>query len=126
MKKAKIILHDHQADGIATRGEETELVEIELTPKAIERYAPICNSHSWRMTREGITRVVYLCTADATRMVKVSLEGMEADISARGIVRPTKDGKGAITIRPSGACQHSRRKCVTCGRITKSCTKKPE
>jgi len=62
--------HDHQADGIATRGDETELVEIELTPKAIERYAPIVNSHSWRMSREGITRVVYLCTADATRMVR--------------------------------------------------------
>jgi len=62
--------HDHQADGIATRGNETELVEVELTPKAIERYAPIVNSHSWRMSREGVTRVVYLCTADATRMVR--------------------------------------------------------
>jgi hypothetical protein len=62
--------HDHQADGIATRGNETELVEVELTPKAIERYAPIVNSHSWRISREGITRVVYLCTADATRMVR--------------------------------------------------------
>ena len=62
--------HDHQADGIATRGDETELVEVELTPKAIERYAPIVNSHSWRISREGVTRVVYLCTADATRMVR--------------------------------------------------------
>ncbi len=62
--------HDHQADGIAIRGDETELVEVELTPKAIERYAPIVNSHSWRMSREGITRVVYLCTTDATRMVR--------------------------------------------------------
>jgi hypothetical protein len=62
--------HDHQADGIATRGNEVELVEVELTPKAIERYAPIVNSHSWRISREGITRVVYLCTADATRMVR--------------------------------------------------------
>jgi hypothetical protein len=61
--------HDHQADGLATRRDETELVEVELTPKAIERYAPICTSHSWRMGLEGITRVVYLCTADATRMV---------------------------------------------------------
>jgi hypothetical protein len=62
--------HDHQADGIAMRGEDTELVEVELTPKATERYVPICNSHSWRMAHEGITRVVYLCTADATRMVR--------------------------------------------------------
>jgi hypothetical protein len=62
--------HDHQADGIATRGNETELVEVELTPKAIQRYGPIFNSHSWRMTREGVSRVAYLCTADATRMVR--------------------------------------------------------
>lgn len=62
--------HDHQADGIATRGYETELVEVELTPKAIERYAPICTSHSWRMGHEDITRVIYLCTADATRAVR--------------------------------------------------------
>jgi hypothetical protein len=62
--------HDHQADGIATRGDEVELVEVELTAKAIERYAPIVNSHSWRISREGVTRVVYLCTADATRMVR--------------------------------------------------------
>lgn len=61
--------NDHQADGIATRSGETELVEVELTPKASERYTPICNSHAWRMTKEGVTRVVYLCTADATRMV---------------------------------------------------------
>jgi len=61
--------HDHQADGVATRGDETELVEVELTPKAIERYGPICSSHSWRMSHERVTRVVYLCTADATRMI---------------------------------------------------------
>jgi hypothetical protein len=61
--------NDHQADGVATRGAEIELVEVELTPKAIERYNPICTSHQWRMHREGITRVVYLCTADATRTV---------------------------------------------------------
>ncbi|CAN5352982.1 hypothetical protein BH11ACT2_BH11ACT2_03380 [soil metagenome] len=61
--------HDHQADGLATRGEEAELVEVELTPKSIERYGPICNSHVWRMTNESVSRVVYLCTADATRVV---------------------------------------------------------
>jgi hypothetical protein len=61
--------HDHQADGVATRASETELVEVELTSKAIERYRPICNSHAWRMGHEGVTRVVYLCTADANRMV---------------------------------------------------------
>jgi hypothetical protein len=62
--------HDHQADGIATRGNDTELIEVELTPKSIERYAPIVNSHSWRISREGVNRVVYLCTADANRTVR--------------------------------------------------------
>jgi hypothetical protein len=81
--------HDHQADGIATRGNETELVEVELTPKAIERYGPICNSHKWRMAREGITRVVYLCTADATRTVT-----READ---RNIFRDDRPRLVAIT-----------------------------
>ncbi len=81
--------HDHQADGIATRGGETELVEVELTPKAIERYAPICNSHLWRMTNEGISRVVYLCTADATRMVR-----READ---RNLVRDDRTRVVTIT-----------------------------
>lgn len=61
--------NDHQADGVATRAGETELVEVELTPKAIERYAPICTSHAWRIAKEGVTRVVYLCTPGATRMV---------------------------------------------------------
>jgi hypothetical protein len=81
--------HDHQADGVATRGDETELVEVELTPKAIERYGPIFASHSWRMAREGVTRVVYLCTADATRMVS-----READ---RHIFRNDRQRLVAIT-----------------------------
>jgi hypothetical protein len=81
--------HDHQADGIATRGDETELVEVELTPKAIERYGPICNSHTWRMSREGITRVIYLCTADATRMV--------AREATRHIFRDNRDRLVTIT-----------------------------
>ena len=81
--------HDHQADGIATRGTEIELVEVELTPKAIERYGPICTSHSWRIGHGGVTRVVYLCTADATRMVT-----REAN---RHLLRDDRDRLVAIT-----------------------------
>ncbi len=88
--------HDHQADGIATRGDETELVEVELTPKAIERYGPICTSHSWRMSNEGITRVVYLCTADATRMVRREADRNLSETTAAAArhdyrVRQTRD-----------------------------------
>jgi hypothetical protein len=88
--------HDHQADGIATRGDETELVEVELTPKAIERYAPICNSHSWRMTHEGISRVIYLCTPDATRMVRREADrNLIRDDRSRVITITAFDKRGA-------------------------------
>jgi hypothetical protein len=87
--------HDHQADGIATRRDETELVEVELTPKAIERYAPICNSHAWRMGHEGVTRVVYLCTADATRMVRREADrNLYRDDRGRLITITTFDKRG--------------------------------
>ena len=94
--------HDHQADGIATRGDETELVEVELTPKAIERYAPIVNSHSWRMSREGITRVVYLCTADATRMVRREADKLLFRDDKLLIVTVTAFDKRGIWIDESG------------------------
>jgi hypothetical protein len=62
-------LQDHQVDGIAVKGDIVELIEVELTPKSLGRYKAICNSHAARMTNSGITRVVYLGTADATRIV---------------------------------------------------------
>ena len=62
-------LYDHQADGVATQGSEARLVEVELTPKTLDRYNGICTSHAWRMANEGVTQVDYLCTADAARTV---------------------------------------------------------
>jgi hypothetical protein len=62
-------MFDHEADGVATKGNIVELVEVELTPKAIGRYKLICDSHSSRMVHDGISRVVYPSTADAARMV---------------------------------------------------------
>jgi hypothetical protein len=62
-------LLDHEADGVATKGNIVELVEVELTPKATSRYKNICDSHSSRILHEGVSRVVYPSTAEASRMV---------------------------------------------------------
>ncbi|MDY7542668.1 MULTISPECIES: hypothetical protein [unclassified Cryobacterium] len=60
---------DHQADGIATRDGQVELVEVELTAKSASRYKLIHENHARRLTQEGISKVVYFCTADAYRVV---------------------------------------------------------
>jgi hypothetical protein len=60
---------DHEADGVAIKGEVKELVEVELTPKAKSRYQGICESHTDRILHEGVSRIVYACTADAARTV---------------------------------------------------------
>ena len=62
-------LQDHQVDGVAVKGDVVELVEVELTAKTLGRYKLICNSHAERMRTGGITRVVYLGTPDAVRIV---------------------------------------------------------
>jgi hypothetical protein len=60
---------DHQADGVAIRDGEAELIEVELTPKTWQRYKMICENHSHRLAHDGVTRVAYFCTEDATRAV---------------------------------------------------------
>jgi hypothetical protein len=67
-------LLDHQADGVARKGDTIELIEVEMTQKARGRYRVICDSHAFRMDHEGVTRVTYLCTPAAGRSV-----GREAD-----------------------------------------------
>lgn len=52
---------DHVADGVARRGDDVELVEVELTPKTLSRYVKIFNSHLHRMAHESVGRVVYFC-----------------------------------------------------------------
>lgn len=60
---------EHQVDGIAVQGEVVELVEVELTTKALARYRMILNHHGHRLTNDGVARVVYLCTRDAAAAV---------------------------------------------------------
>ncbi|MCU1410510.1 MAG: hypothetical protein JWR04_1217 [Rhodoglobus sp.] len=59
---------DHQVDGVATKGDLVELIEVELTAKKIARYRLIHQHHGQRIAG-GVSRVVYLCTADVARTV---------------------------------------------------------
>ncbi|WP_165068708.1 hypothetical protein [Marisediminicola senii] len=68
-KKPSSLL-EHQADGVATRDEIQELIEVELTAKSITRYRQIFDSHTMRLTRHGIARVAYFCTPDVARIVE--------------------------------------------------------
>jgi len=94
-------LYDHQADGVATRGTEVRLVEVELTPKSLDRYNGICTSHAWRMANESVTRVDYLCTADAARTVSREADKwIFRDDRARLVVCPAFDERGVWTDVP--------------------------
>ena len=88
-------LQDHQVDGVAVKGDTVELVEVELTPKSLGRYKGICNSHAARMTDGGITRVVYLGTAEATRIVASQADKfIFRDQRPRLVTLPTFDVRG--------------------------------
>lgn len=66
---------DHQVDGVARRGDEVELVEVELTPKVVGRYVKIFNNHTGRLAREGVGRVVYFCEPKTERAVRREADG---------------------------------------------------
>jgi hypothetical protein len=89
-------LQDHQADGVALGAEGAELVEVELTPKAIGRYRSIFRSHAERLSAGGVARVVYLCTADAARVVLREADAnLFRDLRPRVIAVPTFDVQGS-------------------------------
>ena len=88
-------LQDHQVDGVAVNGGIVELIEVELTPKSLGRYKAICNSHAARMADGGITRVVYLGTADAVRTVAAQADKyIFRDLRPRLVTLPTFDVRG--------------------------------
>lgn len=74
---------DHQVDGVAKKGDRVELVEVELTPKTTDRYRMIFENHSWRLDRDGVSRVVYFCDAGTERIVR-----READTRVFHVQRP--------------------------------------
>lgn len=61
---------DHQADGVAVRGDEVALVEVELTAKTDIRYRHIFGNHLHRQRYEGITAVSYFCTPSAGAAIR--------------------------------------------------------
>ncbi len=81
---------DHQADGVATKTGQVELIEVELTPKTRDRYRVILGSHSYRL-EHGIDRIVYYCTAAAPRTIN-----READQYLFRDIRPRLNTVGAI------------------------------
>jgi hypothetical protein len=87
--------HEHQADGVAIKGDVTELIEVELTAKNRGRYKPICASHSARMANEGVTRVVYLCVPAAARAVSREADKFIFRTERHRLVAlPVFDGQG--------------------------------
>lgn len=61
---------DHQADGVAAKGGERVLVEVELTAKTGARYAQIFRNHLARNRHEDVTAVTYFCTPSAAAAVR--------------------------------------------------------
>jgi hypothetical protein len=87
--------HEHQADGVAIKGNVTELIEVELTAKNRGRYKPICASHSARMANEGVSRVVYLCVPAAARAVSREADKFIFRTERHRLVAlPVFDGQG--------------------------------
>jgi hypothetical protein len=62
-------MFEHQADGLAARDGWVDAVEVELTPKMRARYTQICAHHSFRLTQHLASRIIYLCTPDAARVI---------------------------------------------------------
>lgn len=80
---------------MAVSGDRIELVEVELTPKTLHRYKTIHQSHATRMTTTGVTRVVYLCTPDAARVVAREADRFSFRTErARLVTLPVLDARG--------------------------------
>ena len=91
-------LRDHQADGVATRGDEVVLVEVELTSKAKSRYKLILGSHADRLEAGEATRVEYYCPPSVARMVSHEADRLmfrDARVNLR--ILPVLDGLGKWT-----------------------------
>lgn len=88
-------LRDHQADGLATRGDEVVLVEVELTSKARSRYKLILNSHGERLEADEATRVDYYCPPYVARTVRQEADRlMFRDTRVKLRILPVLDGLG--------------------------------
>lgn len=78
-----LTLQDHQADGVAIKGSEVELIEVELTAKKLARYGVIHSRLANRITKGEATRITYFCSSQVARVVE-----READRNLFRDVRP--------------------------------------
>lgn len=62
-------MQDHMVDGIAINGASVDLIEVELTPKTLNRYRHICTTHGSKLADGTVSRVVYFSTREAARTV---------------------------------------------------------
>ncbi len=93
-------LLDHQADGVATKNGQVELIEVELTSKTRDRYRAIFNSHSHRL-EHGIDRIIYYCTPAAARTVAQEADrNLFRDTRPRLTAIPAIDANGQWTLGP--------------------------
>ena len=109
-------LLDHQADGVATKDGQVELIEVELTPKTRDRYRIILTSHSRRL-ETGIDRVVYYCTPAAARTV-----AQEAD---RNLFRDTRPQLTAVPAIDAKGQLHFEKIQIGADRNIVGATRKP-
>jgi hypothetical protein len=82
----------HEADGVATRGEEIEVIEVELTVKKLVGYRQIHADFGQRLSSGAASRVVYVCTPEVARTV-----AREADRFVFRDQRPRLVTLGALT-----------------------------
>lgn len=87
----------HQADGFARRGDDHELVEVELTAKARERYPRIFASHDERMRFDGVTSILYVTDERTGRAIDRHIEQrVFVDDRPRFTVLPVLDVWGRV------------------------------
>lgn len=91
-------LRDHQGDGVATKDDQVELIEVELTPKTRDRYRVILNSHARRLDNE-IDRIIYYCTPAAARTIRREADRyLFRDTRPRLTAIPAIDASGQWTL----------------------------
>jgi hypothetical protein len=77
---------EHQTDGLAVAGDWVELIEVELTAKRPARYQGIFRAFRNRLD-DGASQVAYLCTPDAGRAVRASLDATREGLSIQDRVQ---------------------------------------
>ncbi|RIX30229.1 hypothetical protein D1781_01930 [Amnibacterium setariae] len=66
-------VRSHVADGVAIKGDQLTLIEVELTPKRADRYAMILARFRLRIEAGAADRVVFLCNPDSAYTVRAAL-----------------------------------------------------